>query len=202
MLHITAVGTWGSDLQETSGRECPAFLRCTTNRGIRSRGVFLLLPSVTGGRLLLRMGDMNAPWQPAQRARQAVSHVCFQLEVSRFVYMGTGSAQALLVGHLGYPLRWASDIPTTGHACLLGMRGARTKEGGDAKDIGRKKEGKRHPLGATLPRDGAGSSWPWDWLEAGGADHIPEGHSTTCMSVDLALQLCWEHSPDASSLQG
>ena len=145
---------------------------------------------------------MNAPLQPAQRAKQAVSHMCFQLEVSRFVCMGTGSAQALLVGHLGYLLQWASDIPTTSHACLLGMRGARAKEEGDAKDISRKKEVKRHPLGATLPRDDAGSSWPWGWLEAGGADHIPEGHSATCMSVDLASQLSWEHSPDASSLQG
>lgn len=98
------------------------------------------------------MGGMNAPLQPAQRARQAVSHMCFQLEVSQFVYMGTSSAQTLLVGHLGYPLRWASDILTTGHACLLGMRGARTKEGGDAKDIGRKKRRKMASYGGHRPQ--------------------------------------------------
>lgn len=74
-----------------------------------------------------------------------------------------------------------------------GDEGARTKEGGDAKDVGRK--GNLRDWGPPSPATLLGAAGPGTGFEAGGADHIPEGHGLTWLlcspgDVHQTLLLC------------
>lgn len=49
--------------------------------------------------------------------------------------------------------------------CLLGMKGARSKEEGDTEDSSQKKKESPAIWGTPLPRDGTGASGPWAGLK-------------------------------------
>lgn len=79
---------------------------------------------------------------------------------------------------------------------VAGLRGARTKEGGDAKDIGRK-EMENLTLWGTPSLEMARG-----FLGDRGAGHIPEGHGPTSWAWTLLLSSLPEGIADASPLQG
>ena len=179
MLQITASGNRGSNLQKTSGRECPVppyaerwgaevfFCRCHQS--------VVESCSWEWETWTLRCGLL--------RRLSRWYHVCFQLEVSWLVCLRIDHVEGLLMGHLGITMVgiW---YPISKPHMPAGDEGSKDKGRGGCQRYWQKK-GKPQGLGATLPSDTAGSSWPRDWFEAGGADHIPEGHSLTWLLCSL-----------------
>lgn len=68
---------------------------------------------------------------------------------------GNGQCQGASRGHLQCLLQWASDVPSISQVCVLTIEKQGQREEKTPKMLAERRR-EVHPLGDTLPRDGAG----------------------------------------------